>query len=65
MELTLTVSGNVQLKGIIIVAQSVTCLATNASLTADPGVASSIQPGPILLWRLIMNNFYGHSPPFR
>ena len=25
------------------VAQSVTCLATDASLTADPGVASSIQ----------------------
>ena len=36
------------------VAQSVICLATDASLTADPGVASSIQPGPILLWRLIM-----------
>ena len=26
------------------VAQSVTCLATDASLTADPGVASSIPP---------------------
>ena len=26
-----------------LVAQSVTCLATDASLTADPGVASSIQ----------------------
>ena len=25
------------------IAQSVTCLATDASLTADPGVASSIQ----------------------
>ena len=37
-----------------------------ASLTADPGVMSSIRPGPILLWRLIViirNNFYCHSPP--
>ena len=31
------------------VAQSVTCLATDASLASDPGVASSIH-----LWRLIM-----------
>ena len=47
------------------VAQSVKCLATDACLTADPGVASSIParsqgsrvrsgPGPILSWRLIM-----------
>ena len=38
------------------VAQSVACLATDASLTADPGVASSIPswPGTIHLWRLIM-----------
>ena len=28
------------------VAQSVTCLATDASLTADPGVAS-FYPGPV------------------
>ena len=33
------------------VAQSVTCLAT------DPGVASLILPGPILLWILIMKYF--------
>ena len=33
------------------------------SLTADPGVASSIPPSPILSWRLIMKSFYGHSPP--
>ena len=37
------------------VAQSLTCLATIANLTADPGVASSIPAaGPILSWRLIM-----------
>ena len=36
------------------VAQSVTYLATDASLTADPGVASSIPAQSILLWRLIM-----------
>ena len=34
--------------------QSVTCLATDVSLTADPGVASSIPARPILSWRLIM-----------
>ena len=39
------------------VAQSVTCLATDASLTADPGVASSIPAQSHI--------FYGHSPPFR
>ena len=36
------------------VAQSVTCLATDACLTADPGVVSLIPVGPILSWRLIM-----------
>ena len=36
------------------VAQSVTCPATDASLTADPGVTSSIQALGILSWRLIM-----------
>ena len=36
------------------VAQSVTCLATDAWLTADPGVVSSIPAGPILSWKLIM-----------
>ena len=36
------------------VAQSVTCLATDACLTADPGVAGSIPPGTILSWKLIM-----------
>ena len=35
------------------VAQSVTCLTTDASLTADPGVASSI-PARSWSWRLIM-----------
>ena len=36
------------------IAQSVTCLATDASLTADQVVASSIPARSILLWRLIM-----------
>ena len=40
-------------------AQSVTCLATDASLTADPGVAFRSRPGPILSWRLIMKSFLG------
>ena len=41
------------------VAQSVTCLATDACLAADPGVASSIpvRSGPILSCRLIMKLF--------
>ena len=49
------------------VARLVTCLATDASLTADPGVMSSIPAwfhtfvGIDCSW----NNFYGHSPPFR
>ena len=36
------------------VAQSVTCLATDACLTADPGVVSLFRSGTILSWRLIM-----------
>ena len=49
------------------VAQSVTCLATDACLTADPGVASSI---PVRSHTFVeidheMIDFYGHSPPFR
>ena len=36
------------------VAQSVTCLATDACLTADSGVAIRSRSGPILSWRLIM-----------
>ena len=36
------------------VVQSVMCLATDASLTADLGVASLIPAGPILSWVLIM-----------
>ena len=36
------------------VAQSVMCLATDASLTADPGSQVRSRPGPILWWRLIM-----------
>ena len=35
-------------------AQSVKCLATDASLTADQGSRVRSQPGPILSWRLIM-----------
>ena len=37
--------------------QSVIYLATDASLTADPGVASSIPARSILSWRLIMKSF--------
>ena len=49
------------------VAQSVTCLAIDACLTADPGVASSILvwSGPILLWRLIMKKFLRSFSSFR
>ena len=47
-------------------AQSVTCLTTDACLTADPGVASSI---PARYHTFVdidhENNFNGHSPPFR
>ena len=39
------------------VAKTVTCLATDTCLTADPGVASSIPAGTILSWRLIMKEF--------
>ena len=42
------------------VAQSVTCLATDACLTADPGVASSIQ---VRSHTFVEIDFYGHSPP--
>ena len=44
------------------VAQSVTCLATNASLTAGPEFNSGRVRyfGGDCSW----NNFYGHSPPF-
>ena len=45
------------------VAQSVTCLAADTCLIADPG----IDPGPVLYFRgdWSWNNFYGLSPPFR
>ena len=36
------------------VAQLVTCLATDACLTADPGVGVRSPSGPILSWRMIM-----------
>ena len=36
------------------VAQSVTCLATDANLTADPGVVSSIPAQSHTSWRLIV-----------
>ena len=36
------------------VAQLVTCLATDAKLTADQGLRVRSWPGPILSWRLIM-----------
>ena len=39
------------------IGQSVTCLATDTCLAADQGVASSIWPGLILSWRLIMKSF--------
>ena len=44
------------------VAQTVTCLATDASLIADPGVASSILARSYTVVEI--DNFYGHSPPF-
>ena len=48
------------------VAQSVTCLATDACLTADPGVASSI---PVQSHTFVEIDHEmistGHSPPFR
>ena len=39
--------------------QSVTCLATDVYLTADPGVASLIPSQS----HVFVDNFYGHSPP--
>ena len=39
------------------IVQSVTCLATDACVSADPGFASSIPARPILSWRLIMKYF--------
>ena len=47
------------------VAQSVTCLATDACLTADPGVASSTPARSHTFVEIDHENFYGHSPPFR
>ena len=44
------------------VAQSATCLATDACLTADPGVASSI---PVQSHTFVEIDHDGHSPPFR
>ena len=41
------------------VAQSVTCLATDASLTADPGVASSIVNFPIFDGDVPRSPYYG------
>ena len=35
------------------VVQSVMCLTADTCLTADPGVASSIEPVPILSWRFV------------
>ena len=47
------------------VGQSVMCLATDVSLTADPGVASSIPArSHTFSGNWPWNNFYGHSPPF-
>ena len=34
--------------------QSVICLAADTCLTADPGVARSVRPGPIFSWRVII-----------
>ena len=39
------------------IAQLVKCLATDACLTADPGVTSSIPVRSLLSWRLIMKYF--------
>ena len=44
-------------------AQSVTCLATDACLTADPGVVSSIPAWSNAYVDWSWNNFYGHSAP--
>ena len=48
------------------VAQLVMCLATDACLTADPGVMSLIPTRSHTFVEIDhINNFYGHSPPFR
>ena len=47
------------------VVQLVTCLATGASLTADPGVGLSILAWSHTFYDWSWKNFYGHSPPFR
>ena len=46
-------------------AQSVTCLTTDARLTADPGVTSLIPAWSHTFVQIDHENFYGHSPPFR
>ena len=43
--------------------QSVTCLATDASLTVDPGVTSSILAWSHTFVEIDRNDLYGHSPP--
>ena len=47
------------------VAQSVTCLATDACLTADPGVASSIPARYHTLVEIDYEIISSHSPLFR
>ena len=48
------------------VVQLVTCLATDASLIADPGVARSILAWSHTFLEIDHElNFYGHSLPFR
>ena len=45
--------------------QSVTCLATDACLTADPGVPSLITARSHTFMEIDHeNDFYGHIPPF-
>ena len=39
------------------VVQSVTCLAADMCLTADPGLRAQFRLGPILSWKLIMKSF--------
>ena len=48
------------------IGQAVTCLATDASLTADPGVASSIPARDHTFVEIDHEIIvYGHSPPIR
>ena len=48
------------------VAQSVTCLVTDACLTVDPGVASLIPAWYHTFVEIdTQNNFYSHFLPFR